>query len=186
VSNSTFGSDLLDFVRALVGEKKLRTDWISIVSQFSSHISAQVPRSLHLVASIPGTHSGIDLNRYGQLRIRKLLSSLENQTVFYQMSSIGKFHKPFLDSFICSVKASENNFHLLWPQYDEAMNKPVKDRVIIGQGNVKFAQKLKASNDREDSKLSKYSHWVSNPRAKSIIMRNPTREISTNLFSPCL
>ena len=186
VSDSTFGSDLHDFVRALVGENKLRTDWISIVSQFSSHISTQVPRSLHLVASILGTHSGIDLNRYGQLRIRKLLSSLENQTVFYQMSSIGKLHKPFLDSFICSVKASENNFHLLWPEYDEAMNKPGKDRVIIGQGNVKFAQKLKASNDREDSKLSKYSHWVSNPRAKSIIMRNPTGEISTNLFSPCL
>jgi hypothetical protein len=55
------------------------------------------------------------------------------------MSSIGKFHKPFLDSFICSIKASENNFHLLWPEYDEAMNKPGKDRVIIGQGNVKFA-----------------------------------------------
>ena len=88
VSNSTFGSDLLDFVRALVGEKKLRTDWISIVSQFSSHISAQVPRSLHLVASIPGTHSGIDLNRYGQLRIRKFKRLTEEQTHRYGDSFI--------------------------------------------------------------------------------------------------
>ncbi len=159
--STTFGKDLHDFVSTLVGSQALVTDWLSILSEYAPRISAQVPDNIHLVASIPGTFSGENKCKYGQLCIRSILEKngiSQDQCVEFQMSSLGLLQQPFLQSFIESVHAKSGSFHLVWPEYESAMPLPGNDHMMLYEKNASNALKLLTPLHRLKSRESLLNH----------------------------
>ena len=140
--STSFGQDLLEFVERLVGENTLDTDWISILSEYKENVSLQVPGNVHLVASVPGSHSKQNLHKYGQLRLRKLLEGYpDQQSVIFQMSSLGQLQNPFMESFMKSLRTTPDLFHIVWPEYVRAMRMPGRDHVMLASKNLPGALK---------------------------------------------
>ena len=155
---SSFGSDLTEYVSKLVDGNKLATDWISIMHEWSSSINYCVPQNVHLVGSVPGIFSGTSKGKYGQLRLREIISKLDCPTqpseVLYQASSVGMLQKPFLESFIASVGSNESLFKLVWPEYSEAMSIKGNDHMFMAHKNAitakNFLTPLKQLEGRSD------------------------------------
>ena len=141
-SQSSFGQDLTQFVERLLGDNTLITDWVSILKEYEDAISSQVPTNVHLVVSVPGTHARDKLYRYGQMRLRKLLQEYRSQTVIFQMSSLGQLQKPFMESLMQSFRTTQEQFHIVWPEYQTAMQTAGKDHMILYEKNLSGAQRF--------------------------------------------
>jgi len=67
----------------------------------------------HLICSVPGSHSGSDLNKYGHMRIRNILRSnqatctiknqIENSICYYQASSLGYLTDKWMEELCESI-----------------------------------------------------------------------------------
>lgn len=142
-SLSSFGADLSEFVSLLLKDQELVTDWNSILKKFEPLVSIQVPQNIQLIASVPGTHAGKRRNRFGQLRLRSVLDShniANNNTVLFQVSSIGMLQTPFMLSLIESAHAS--SFQVVWPTYEHALSRSGNDHMMLYEKNEKAASKF--------------------------------------------
>ncbi|TEB19966.1 hypothetical protein C9890_0122 [Perkinsus sp. BL_2016] len=155
-----FGGYLHEFVSALVQGQELVTDWLSILDNSRAAISTQVPVNVFLVGSVPGTFSGDRLTKFGQIRLRDVLRSnniSNDQSVQFQVSSIGMLQKPFLSSFMEST-CSNNSFHLVWPEYQKAMSLPGKDHMMLYEKNERTAAPLMTPLVPLDSRAGILNH----------------------------
>mmetsp|Transcript_19267 Transcript_19267/g.33254 ORF Transcript_19267/g.33254 Transcript_19267/m.33254 type:complete len:467 (-) Transcript_19267:635-2035(-) len=146
-SSSPFEDDLCDYLAAL----KLPDQAASQLQQLVAHHDLSSARGA-LVASVPGFHFGPKLNKYGHMRVRRLLSKeplpgpdwrTASQLVM-QCSSMGSLSDKWLlqeelavslmssaaRGFVPSVRPSEalasplplNRVHLVWPTVQEVRN----------------------------------------------------------------
>ena len=158
---NSFGSDLCDFVESLVKDETMVTDWISILRENQDRISSQVPSNIFLLSSVPGTHAGATFSKYGQLRLRSILAENNtpfNQSVQFQMSSIGMLQQPFMQSFIESVHSSPERFKIVWPEYKTAMHLEGNDHMMLYQKNEAGAVKYMTPLRQLDSRKSILNH----------------------------
>ena len=168
--HSTFGDDLSDFVQALVTGNELVTDWTQILSEWANRINSQIPDGVYLLPSIPGLHSGEKSHRYGQLRLRDLVTRPEEppSAVQFQMSSIGMLQAPFVASMIESMGSSVDLFKIVWPEYSKAMGMKGKDHMFVTEKNAVAAQRymtpLRTLETRTDllnhSKMMAGNDWM--------------------------
>jgi len=102
-----FERDLMDFVSKLKLSASFLRDY--------DFLSAKV----HLVASVSGYHTGKNIDQYGHMRLRSLLTSFEppkdnvsEDCTYFQMSSIGGIDRGnWIDEFSASVRATGNTEH---------------------------------------------------------------------------
>jgi tyrosyl-DNA phosphodiesterase-1 len=83
---------------------------------------------VRLITSVPGTHSGANLDKYGHMKLRKELAAhvpqFSDQQIYCQLSSIGsvddKWIKEFSQSCTGGTKAPKLN--VIWPSVDFVKN----------------------------------------------------------------
>nr|CCA15048.1 tyrosylDNA phosphodiesterase putative [Albugo laibachii Nc14] len=124
-----FEADLIDY---LIHVDKIHLGELCLTLEKYDFSTANVA----LVASVPGTHKNraiwIDMHKYGHLRMRRLLQTLEAWNNEYplicQFSSLGSLTEPWLyHEFTESLQAHSTTkqrpaLHLIWPSAEQVRN----------------------------------------------------------------
>jgi len=165
---SEFGDDLHDFITRILSTSP-ESVWPDLIRQYRQRINEQVPGSVALVASVPGTFRRGDIEKFGHRRLRFLtrdipsnmgVDSIASQpsSTLYQCSSIGQLQGPFMDDFLESIRTDTTKFKLVWPTYSDGMNKVGKDHMFLSEKNAKTAIKFMTALKRFPGRMHALNH----------------------------
>ena len=162
-----FGTDLQEFVDIILKKSNFAAnEWARILNEWRSSINQHVPTDVSLIVSVPGHHTGVDLEKFGHLKLGKVVGVFSSPHVEFQISSIGMLTRPFVEQFCASI--GTENLYLLWPEYDMAMHLPGNDHLFLTQRNANlakpFLKKLVTRPERSEflnhSKVMHSNKWT--------------------------